>query len=99
MMERSYAMRTIDTIYIDGPFVTPHGDDRAPLFNPAPEKQIGEVRLIDPHDVDPAVAPANRAFPAIARTTTAERAPILRHLHQAGSTRADDMSTAMASQF
>jgi hypothetical protein len=37
-------MRTIGTIYIDGAFVMPHGDDRAPLFNPATEKQIGEVR-------------------------------------------------------
>jgi aldehyde dehydrogenase (NAD+) len=35
-------MRTIDTIYIDGAFVTPHGDDRASLFNPATEKQIGQ---------------------------------------------------------
>ena len=33
-------MRTIDTMYIDGAFVTPRGDDRAPLFNPATEKQI-----------------------------------------------------------
>jgi aldehyde dehydrogenase (NAD+) len=40
-------MRTIDTIYIDGAFVTPHGDYRAPLFNPATEKQIGEVRRLD----------------------------------------------------
>jgi hypothetical protein len=37
MMDRSHAMRTIDTIYIDGAFVTPRGDDRAPLFNPATE--------------------------------------------------------------
>jgi aldehyde dehydrogenase (NAD+) len=58
MMERSYAMRTIDTIYIDGAFGTPHGDDRAPLFNPATAQQIGEVRLGDADDVDLAVAAA-----------------------------------------
>jgi hypothetical protein len=40
VMERSSARRAIDTIYIDGAFVTPHGDDRAPQFNPATEKQI-----------------------------------------------------------
>src|SRR5258707_5921235 len=70
MTEMSYAMRTIDTVYIDGAFVTPHGDDRARLFNPATEKQIGEVRLGDA-DVDFAVAAAKRAFPAMARTTSA----------------------------
>jgi hypothetical protein len=39
---KELCLRTIDTIYIDGAFVTPHGDDRALLFNPATEKQIGE---------------------------------------------------------
>jgi aldehyde dehydrogenase (NAD+) len=99
MTERSYAMRTIDTIYIDGAFVTPHGDDRAPLFNPATEKQIGEVRLGDGDDVDFAVAAAKRAFPAMARTTPAERAVMLRRLHKAVAGRADDMFTAMVEEY
>jgi hypothetical protein len=34
-------MRTIDTIYIDGAFVTLHGDGRTARFNPVTEKQIG----------------------------------------------------------
>ena len=49
-------MRTIGTIYLDGALVTPHGDDRAPLFNSATEQQIGEVRPGDADDVDLAVA-------------------------------------------
>jgi hypothetical protein len=56
MMERRFVMRTIETIYIDGAFVTPHGHDRASLFNPATEQQIGEVRLGDAEDVNLAVA-------------------------------------------
>jgi aldehyde dehydrogenase (NAD+) len=87
MMERGYAMRAIDTIYIDGAFVTSHGGDRAPLFNPATEKQIGEVRLGDADDVDLAVAAARRAFPAMARTTSAERAVMLRRPHKAAAVR------------
>jgi aldehyde dehydrogenase (NAD+) len=98
-MERSYAMRIIDTIYIDGAFVTPRGDDRAPLFNPATEKQIGEVRLGNPDDVNLAVAAAKRAFPVMARTTPAERAIMLRRLYQAVSAHADDMSAAMAEEY
>jgi aldehyde dehydrogenase (NAD+) len=99
MMERSFAMRTIDTIYIDGAFVTPHGVDRAPLFNPATEKQIGEVRLGDADDVDLAITAAKRAFPAMARTTPAERAVLLRRLHDAVAERADDMFAAMVEEY
>src|ERR1700751_5321744 len=92
-------MRSIDTIYIDGAFVTPHGDDRAPLFNPATEKQIGEVRLGDAEDVNLAVAAAKRAFPAMARTSPAERAVMLRRLHKAVAARADDMFAAMVEEY
>ena len=43
-------MRTIDTIYIDGQFVTPHGEELFDLFNPATEEKIGQVRLADAID-------------------------------------------------
>ncbi|HEY2011724.1 MAG TPA: aldehyde dehydrogenase family protein [Rhizomicrobium sp.] len=92
-------MRTIDTIYIDGAFVTPHGNERAPLFNPATEEQIGEVRLGDADDVKLAVAAARRAFPAMARTTPAERAMMLRRLNRAVAARTDDMFAAMVEEY
>jgi len=92
-------MHIIDTIYIDGTFVTPHGDDRAPLFNPATGKQIGEVRLGDAEDVNLAVAAAKRAFPAMARTSPVERAVMLRRLHKAVAARADDMFNAMVEEY
>src|ERR1700752_700578 len=99
MTARSYGMRAMDTMYIDGAFVAPHGEDRAPLFNPATEKQIGEVRLGDAHDADLAVAAARRAFPAMARTTPAGRAVMLRRLQQAVAARADDMFAAMVEEY
>src|SRR5271156_5289079 len=99
MMERSCAMRIINTIYIDGAFVTPHGNDQAPLFNPATEKKIGEVRLGDADDIDLAIAAAKRAFPAMARTTPAERAVMLRRLHEAVAAHADDMFAAMVEEY
>jgi aldehyde dehydrogenase (NAD+) len=92
-------MHTIDTTYVDGAFVTPRGNDRAPLFNPATEQQIGEVRLGDADDVDHAVAAAKRAFSAMARTTPAERALMLRRLHQAVAARAEDMAAAMIEEY
>ena len=92
-------MAIIDTIYIDGAFVTPHGSERAPLFNPATEAQIGEVRLGDAEDVNAAVAAAKRAFPAMARTTPAERAAMLRRLHDAVSARAPALLAAMTEEY
>jgi aldehyde dehydrogenase (NAD+) len=71
----------------------------ATTFNPATEKQIGEVRLGDADDVDLAVAAAKRAFPAMARTTSAERAVMLRRVHKAVAARADDMFTAMVEEY
>ena len=92
-------MRIIDKIYIDGAFVTPHGHERAPLFNPATEEQIGEVRLGDAEDVNAAVAAAKRAFPAMARTTPAERAAMLRRIRDAVAARADALAAAIAEEY
>jgi aldehyde dehydrogenase (NAD+) len=97
--ERSSTTRIIDKIYIDGAFVTPHGEERAPLFNPATEDKIGEVRLGDTDDVNLAVAAARRAFPAMARSAPAERADMLRRLHNAVSARADEMFDAMVEEY
>ncbi|VFS64890.1 Uncharacterised protein [Kluyvera cryocrescens] len=38
-------MQSIDKIYINGEFVTPHGSELFDLFNPASEAVIGQVRL------------------------------------------------------
>ncbi len=92
-------MREIDTLYIDGAFVTPHGQEQALLFNPSTEEQIGTVRLGDEQDVAAAVAAARRAFPAFSRTTKAERIAMLERLSAAVTARADDLIAAMAEEY
>lgn len=92
-------MLTIDKIYIDGAFVTPQGDEFAPLFNPATEEQIGTVRLGDARDVDAAVAAAKRAFPAMSRTSVAERIAMLKRLSAAVSAHADDLVATMIEEY
>lgn len=92
-------MRTIDKIYIDGAFVTPQGEDVAPLFNPATEAQIGTVRLGDARDVDAAVAAAKRAFPAMSRSSVGERIAMLTRLAAAVSARADELVATMAEEY
>ena len=82
-------MRSIDQIYIDGQFTTPHGQELFDLHNPATEERIGQVRLGDQLDARAAVAAAKRAFPAFSRSGKAERIAMLRRLHDAVAARAE----------
>ena len=92
-------MRGIDQIYIDGQFVTPHGQELFDLYNPATEEKIGQVRLGDELDARAAVAAAKRAFPAFSRTGKAERVPMLRRLHDAVAARAEALAVAMTREY
>jgi aldehyde dehydrogenase (NAD+) len=92
-------MRDIDVIYIGGRFVSPHGQERAPLFNPSTEEQIGTVRLGDATDVKDAVAAAKRAFPGFSRTSKAERIGMLERLSAAVLARAGELAGAMTEEY
>lgn len=92
-------MRNITEIYIDGAFVTPHGEEIAELFNPSTEEKIGTVRLGDREDARAAIAAAKRAFPAFSRTSKAERIDMLQRLAAAVSARAGEMTAAMAEEY
>jgi aldehyde dehydrogenase (NAD+) len=92
-------MRIIDKIYIDGQFVTPHGQEMFDLFNPATEEKIGQARLGDAVDVEAAVAAAKRALPAFSRTSKVERIALLRRLHDAIAARTDALATAMTEEY
>jgi aldehyde dehydrogenase (NAD+) len=92
-------MRTIDKVYIDRQFVTPHGQELFDLFNPATEQKIGQVRLGDAVDAKAAVAAAKRAFPAYSRTSKAERIALLRRLHDAVAARTDVLIAAMIEEY
>ncbi len=92
-------MRVIDRIYIDGEFVEPHGEEWAPLFNPATEEQIGTVRLADADDADRAVTAAKRAFPSFSNTAKEDRIDMLKRLHAAVWARASDLADAMREEY
>ncbi|MCQ4628710.1 aldehyde dehydrogenase family protein [Shinella sp. CPCC 100929] len=92
-------MKAIDQIYIDGAFVTPHGTERFDLFNPATEEKIGKVRLGDAEDAHAAIAAAKRAFPAMRRTSPAERIEMLHALRDAVAARAEALTEAMATEY
>ena len=57
-------MQRIENIYINGEFVTPHGQQWFDLHNPSTETVIAQVRLGDEVDAQRAIAAAKAAFPA-----------------------------------
>lgn len=92
-------MQYIDHIYIDGAFVTPHGEERFDLFNPATAQRIGQVRLADAEDTRRAIAAAKRAFPAFAASSKAQRIDWLRRLQQAVAAREDALNEAIIEEY
>ncbi|WP_413713103.1 aldehyde dehydrogenase family protein [Serratia marcescens] len=92
-------MQKIDSIYINGEFVTPHGEERFTLFNPATEDVIGTVRLADEVDAERAIAAAKAAFPYWSRTSKAERLAVLRRMHKAVMAREDALMDAVVMEY
>lgn len=92
-------MHTIDTIYIDGAFVTPHGDEWFELFNPATERVIGRVRLADAKDARDAIAAAKRAFPTFSRTSKKARVDMLKRMHAAVVAKEDELYEAIVEEY
>lgn len=92
-------MHTIDHIYINGQFVTPHGTEMFDLINPTTGLLDGQVRLGDVEDTRRAIAAAKAAFPAFSRTTKAERGAMLQRLHDAVLARADDAADALIEEY
>jgi aldehyde dehydrogenase (NAD+) len=92
-------MRIIDKIYIDGQFITPHGEEIADLYNPSTEERIAAVRLGDIDDAQAAIAAAKQAFPAFARTGKQDRIAMLERLGDAVSTRNAELTDAMATEY
>jgi aldehyde dehydrogenase (NAD+) len=92
-------VKSIDTIYIDGAFVTPHGTEPFDLHNPATGQVIGTVRLGDEIDTRAAIAAAKRAFPDFSRTSKEERIALLNRLADALEARTNDLIEAATEEY
>jgi aldehyde dehydrogenase (NAD+) len=92
-------MHTLEHIYIDGAFVTPHGQERFELFNPATEEVIGTVRLADAEDARRAIAAAKRALGSFSKTSVDERLALLQRMHDAVAARAADLFEAIREEY
>ncbi|HDR2500846.1 TPA: aldehyde dehydrogenase family protein [Enterobacter roggenkampii] len=92
-------MHTIEQIFINGEFVTPHGTERFNLYNPATAQVMGQVRLADEVDAERAIAAAKAAFPAWSRTTKQERIVALKRMHAAVAARHDALLDAIVEEY
>ena len=92
-------MKTISKHYIDGAFVESHGREVMDLISPTTGKPLGHVTLGDEEDTRRAIAAAKRAFVSFGQSTKAERAGILRRLHEVVSARLADLTAAMVEEY
>ncbi|HEY9104778.1 aldehyde dehydrogenase family protein [Chitinimonas sp.] len=92
-------MHEIAQIYVDGQFVTPHGEEWFDLYNPAKAKVIGRVRLADAEDAAHAIAAAKRAFASYSQTSKAARLALLQRMHAAIAAREDALMAAIIEEY
>lgn len=92
-------MKTIETLYIDGQAVIPHGTERFALHDPATGGVIGEVSLGNATDARLAIAAAKRAFPSFSRTTKDERIRWLNRMADAVEVRSVDLNAAIVMEY
>lgn len=92
-------MQTIDTIYIGGEFVAPHGREPLVLLDPATERETTTVVLADEVDARRAIAAAKAAYPAVSHTSRAERMAWLQHLHEVVAAAEADIVDVMVAEY
>jgi aldehyde dehydrogenase (NAD+) len=88
-------MRQDLKFYIDGAWVTPLGDKRLDVINPADETVAGSIAMGNAADVDRAVKAARRAFDSYSQTSRNERIAVLDRVIAAYERRMPDLAKAI----
>lgn len=92
-------MQYINRIYINGAFVTPHGEERFNLFNPATGQSIGQVRLANEQDALDAIAAAKRAFTEFSHSSKDVRIDYLKRMHAAVEAIEEELTDAIIEEY
>ncbi len=88
-----------ELFYIDGEWVTPHGEARLEVVDPATEETIALVPAGTPDDVDGAVRAARAAFPGWSQTPASERAAALRRIAAGLAERAEEIGVTISREM
>ena len=89
----------IGTFYINGEFVTPKGNEKIALINPATEEEIGFVVAGNKEDVNLAVEAANKGFLKASSLNLEERKTILTEILDGMAARRDDFAKAISEEM
>lgn len=92
-------MKTVNKVYINGEFVTPHGTEIFDLINPTNNLKIGEVTLADETDTKNAIVAAKEAFKTFSKSAVAERIDYLTKLKIAVEKRQQDFIDIMIEEY
>jgi aldehyde dehydrogenase (NAD+) len=92
-------MRQFTRIYIDGQFVTPHGEHIVDLVNPTDNEVIGQVTMADEIDTRRAIAAAKEAFKTFSQTSKEERLDYLQRLHESVAKRMRELVLATVQEY
>jgi aldehyde dehydrogenase (NAD+) len=92
-------MKTIEQIYINGAFVTPHGTEMYDLINPTTNEVIGRLRLGDATDTQLAIASAKAAWKQFSKTTKEQRSQYLQQMHDAVLSRKEAFIQVMIAEY
>jgi len=92
-------MKTVNKIYVNGEFVTPHGTQTLDLINPSDNRKIGEVILADEFDARNAVEAAKQAFKTFSKSTVEERIGYLERLKSAVEKRKKEFTDVMIEEY
>ncbi|MGQ7862154.1 aldehyde dehydrogenase family protein [Pseudomonas sp. 32A] len=92
-------MQRINQIYINGAFVTPHGEELFDLFNPATGQRIGQVQLANEQDALDAIAAAKQAFTELSHSSKDVRIGYLKRMHAAVESIEDELTNAIIEEY
>jgi len=92
-------MKSIDTIYIKGQFVTPHGTERFTLVDPVTEQKAAHVILADEVDADNAIAAATSAYHELAGSSREQRMGWLARLHEVVANAEVELTATMIEEY
>lgn len=92
-------MKTIDTIYINGNFVTPHGTELFTLVDPVTEQSAAQVVLADEVDTQQAIAAATLAYENLADSCREQRMAWLQRLHDVVADAEEELTAQMIEEY
>ena len=89
-------MKVYDKIYVDGAWVSPHGQGQLDVVDSTTEEVMASVPAADATDVDRAVQAARAAFDGWAATTPEERAKFLTRINEGLAARMDELANVVS---